>query len=373
MARHERRKKPLTRVKDRRPPAGSPPGTLVVDPDAPQPIVRVIAFGPDQLHEELHTEPEKISDLMAQWPVTWVNVDGLGNPDLIRRIGQLFGLHSLALEDVINGHQRPKVEDYEHHLFITTQMTKLTPRIETEQISLFLGKNFVLTFQERPGDCFDPVREHLRQGRGRIRQSPADYLAYALIDAIIDTYFPILERCGEVAEELEAAVLTAPEGDLIPRIHHLKMDLLTLRRVIWPQRDMVNTLIRDFSSLIDDQTRIYLRDSYDHTIQLLDMLDTHREVSSGLIEIYLSGMSSRTNDIMKMLTIIATIFIPLGFIASVYGMNFDPRVSPWNMPELNWRWGYPFAIGLMMAVAVGLLGYFRSRGWIGPVRRPPSA
>jgi magnesium transporter len=324
-----------------------------------------MAYGPDRVEEVEITDADELSEIIGRWPVTWVNVDGLGDLAVIRRLGEIFGLHNLALEDVIHVRQRPKVEDYEDYVFVATQLATFASAIETEQISLFLGKNFVLTFQEQAGDCFDPIRERIRNARGRIRQSNSDYLAYALIDAAIDTYFPILEKYGEVVDKLEDAVLTSPRAGLIPRIHHLKMDLSRLRRVIWPQRDMVNSMIRDISSLIDDQTRLHLRDCYDHTIQLLDILETYRETASGLIEIYLSGTGSRTNDIMKVLTIIATIFIPLGFIASLYGMNFDPHVSPWNMPELGWRWGYPFALALMVATAAGLMVYFRNRGWLG--------
>jgi magnesium transporter len=245
-------------------------------------------------------------------------------------------------------------------------MTSVKVRPESEQMSLFLGKDFLLTFQERPGDGFEPIRERIRRNRGRIRQSKADYLAYALIDATVDTYFPILEAYGEAVDELEAAVLASPQRDLIPRIHELKMDLLSLRRIVWPQRDMVNSLIREVSPLIEAHTRVYLRDCSDHAVQLLEILETYREIASGLVEVYLSGVSWRTNEIMKVLTIIATIFIPLGFVASVYGMNFDRTVSPWNMPELGWRWGYPMALGLMAAIAAGLMVYFRVRGWVGP-------
>lgn len=365
MVSRRRKGKGLYKGAKGRPPPGSPPGTLLSDPTAPRPVIRVMSYGPDQIDEMEIADPSELSKILGRRPVTWVNVDGLGDLAVIRRLGEIFGLHSLALEDVIHVRQRPKVEDYEDYVFVTTKLTTLTPAIETEQISLFLGKSFVLTFQERAGDCFDPIRERIRKARGRIRESRSDYLAYALIDATIDTYFPILETYGESIDELEEAVLSAPHAGLIRQIHHLKTDLLRLRRVIWPQREMVNSLIRDISSLIEEQTRIHLRDCYDHTIQLLDILEIYRETASGLNELYLSGMGSRTNDIMKLLTIIATIFIPLGFIASLYGMNFDPSASPWNMPELGWRWGYPFALGIMAATAAGLMIYFRNRGWLG--------
>jgi magnesium transporter len=230
---------------------------------------------------------------------------------------------------------------------------------------MFLGANFLLTFQERTGDCFDLVRDRIRRRRGHIRERKADYLAYALLDAVIDGYFPVLEACGERLESLEDAVLDKPSGEQSAQIHEMKRDLLTLRRAIWPQREMINALTRDSSAHVSDQTRVYLRDCYDHTIQLMDMLETYREIASGLVDVYLSSVSARMNEIMKLLTIIATIFIPLGFIAGLYGMNFDTGVSPWNMPELSWRWGYPFALGLMAVVAIGLLLFFRKRGWIG--------
>lgn len=371
MARPNRKTRAIHRRAKGHPTPGSPPGTLLADPDAPIPEIRVIAYGPDDFVEQDITDLGTIPGFLERWPVTWVNVDGLGNVEVIQRLGEIFGLHRLSIEDVVHVRQRPKVEDYESHVFIVTQMARRAARLETEQISLFLGRNFVLTFQERRGDCFDPIRERVRKGRGRVRESGAGYLAYALVDATIDTHFPILEAYGELVDELEAEVLAAPRGELIRRIHDLKIDLISLRRAIWPQRDMVNALIRDVPTLIDEQTRVHLRDCYDHTVQLLDILETYREIASGLIEVYLSGMSSRTNEIMKVLTIIATIFIPLSFVAGVYGMNFDPRVSPWNMPELAWRWGYPFALGIMAAVAAGLLLYFRRRGWIGPPARTP--
>ncbi|MDH3241638.1 MAG: magnesium/cobalt transporter CorA [Alphaproteobacteria bacterium] len=351
------------RKRKHRPTAGSPPGTLIADPTAPKPVIRVMAYGPDQLQEQEITDVEGLAGILGRQPVTWINVEGLGDPETIVRIGEIFGLHNLALEDVIHVPQRPKAEDYGDHIFIVTQMTSLSPHLRNEQVSIFLGPNFVLTFQESAGDCFDPVRKRIGDPRGRIRQSKADYLAYALIDATVDTYFPILERFGEVSDALEIAVLTAPKGDLIPRIHHLKTDLLSLRRLIWAQRDMINVVIRDFSALVSDPTRVYLRDCYDHTIQLLDMMDTHREIAAALTEIYLSGVNSRTNEIMKVLTVIATIFMPLGFVASLYGMNFDRTASPWNMPELGWALGYPLALGVMLFIALGLIGWFYVRGW----------
>jgi magnesium transporter len=351
-------------MRRRRTPPGSPPGTLVADAAAPRPRLRVIAYGPDRFEETEPRNVEALAGVVGHWPVTWVDVQGLGDVETVRALGDRFDLHGLALEDVINVHQRPKVELYENHVFIVTRMVGGPATdgggADTEQVAMFLGADFLLTFQERSGDCFEPVRERLRHAGGRIRAARADYLAYTLIDAVIDGYFPVLEGYGERVERLEDAVTARPDAALVAQIHALKRDLLTLRRAIWPQREMVNALIRDESSLVAEPTRLYLRDCYDHAIQLMDMIETYREIASGLVDLHLSSFSARLNE-----TIIATIFIPLSFITGLYGMNFDPSASRWNMPELGWRYGYPFALGLMGVVAIGLLVYFRRKGWIG--------
>lgn len=347
----------------RRPPPGSPPGTMQADPQAQAPRIGAICYGTEKIAELPLDDLDAVAGLRAAWPVVWINVDGLGDHEAIRRLGALFGLHPLALEDVVHLHQRPRFEDYGDHGFLVTQMTQADSRPRYEQVSIFFGQGFVLSFQERPGDCFEPVRERLRHARGRIRQAGADYLAYALIDATIDADFPLLERYGEEVAALEDEVLAGPGQGVVRRIHGLKMNLLSLRRVIWPQRDMVNSLLRDGEDRFDPQTRVYLRDCYDHTVELLEMLETYREIASDLIDIHLSSASVRTNEIMRVLTIIATVFIPLSFIASLYGMNFDPEASPWNMPELGWRLGYPFALAIMALIAGGLVAYFWRQGW----------
>jgi magnesium transporter len=356
-----------------RPPPGSSPGTLVVDPDAPKPVIRVMAYGPGEIVERQIRDIEEVRAILGRLPVTWVNIDGLGDLNTIRRVGEIFGLHRLALEDVNTSQQRPKVEEYDEHTFIVIRMPEAPDpeaRFDSEQVSIFLGTNYVLTFQERVGrDCFDPVRERLRTGRGRLRQSGGDYLAYTLIDAVIDAYFPVLERIGEEVETLEDELAEDPDASLVARVHEVKRDLLTLRRVVWPMRETVNALIRDPTPHITTTTQIYLRDCYDHAITLLDIVEVYRDIASGLHDLYLSSMSTRLNEIMKVLTIIATIFIPLGFIASLYGMNFATDASPLNMPELHWYYGYPFALALMAAVAGGLLFYFWRSGWIGGRRR----
>ncbi len=358
--------------------AGAPPGTLVVDPNAAQPVIRVMAYGPEGLVEEAVQAPDGLRRFLEKWPVTWVNVDGLGDAETLVKLGEIFGLHRLALEDIVSVDQRPKVEQYEEFQLIVIRMPWRQERLETEQVSLFLGKRFVLTFQERVGDCLDPVRQRIRAASGRIRQAGPDYLAYSLIDAITDGYFPVLEDFGEKLEALEDEVVERPDSATVSRIHQVKRDLLTLRRAVWPLREAVNSLFRDSTPLVSDETRIYLRDCYDHVVQILELLETYRELGSGMIDVYLSSMSNRMNEIMKVLTIIATIFIPLTFIAGVYGMNFSREASPWNMPELHWYYGYEFALGLMLIIAIVMMIYFLRKGWLGgsrsrraPASQPP--
>lgn len=350
----------------RRPPPGASPGTLIVDPDAPLPRIRVIAYGPDAIEDIVLDSVAALDGIVGRHAVSWIDVDGLGDSGVLRALGERFGIHSLALEDVINVHQRPKLEEYDDHLFIVARMPlQGEGALVTEQLSMFLGRDFILTFQERPGDCFEPVRRRIRESRGRIRRSGPDYLAYALLDAATDAFFPVLERQGERIELLEDEVMNAADREVHGRIHELKRELQTVRRCVWPQREMLNLLIRDDSAFVAPQTRIFLRDCFDHTIQLMDLVETYREVAADLVDIYLSSVSTRLNEVMMVLTVIATIVLPLTLITGIYGMNFDPDVSPWNMPELQWVFGYPFALGLMALVAAGMLLWFRRRGWIG--------
>ena len=350
----------------RRSAPGAAPGTLIADPEAHELEARVITYSGETFEEVVDAGIEKIREIRFKSDqVLWLDIVGLRDVAFIQQIGELFGLHRLALEDVINLHQRPKVEEYNDYFFVTARTLLAQKGNETEQVSFFLGKNFLVSFQEKKGDCFEPLRKRLREGKGLIRETKEDHLLYALLDAIIDNYFPALERIGEELEVCEDAVITNPEPSVTQRLHSLKRNLLTLRRAIWPQREMLNALIRDDSPLIRPQTHIYLRDCYDHVIQLMDMIETYREIASGLLDIYLSSISNRMNEIMKVLTIIATIFIPLSFITGLYGMNFNYSASHWNMPELNWRYGYPFALMLMIFTAVGLLYYFKRKGWLG--------
>ena len=324
-----------------------------------------MAYGPDQIAEQADATLADVRRARGSTPVLWVGVDGLADTTLLQGLADSFGLHRLALEDVINVHQRPKVENYSDRVFVVVRMALSEQDASTEQFALFLGPDFLLTFQERPDDCLDPVRRRLREGRGSIRGLNADYLAYALIDAAVDSYFPVLETYGERLEDLELAVVDSPDPELVETLHLMKRDLLAMRRAIWPHRETVNALIRDETPLITETTRLYLRDTYDHATQLIDIVETSREIASGLVDMYISNASARLNEIMKVLTIIATVFMPIGFLASLYGMNFDSATSPWNMPELGWRYGYPVTLLIMTLVAGGLLAFFWRRRWIG--------
>ena len=359
----DRQQRRLTRS---RAPAGAPPGAFQIDPKAPQPTIEVIAYGPDEFLEQKVSDLDRLPELLEKWPVVWINVYGLGDARVIDRMAEMFDLHPLAVADVVNVTQRAKVELYGEQLFIVTRMVTVEQsELRTEQLSMFLGRGLVLTFQEHVGDCLEPVRERLRRSVGRLRKTGPDYLVYSLLDTVIDAYYPLLEQYGEWLDELEDRVISRPDENSVHQIRGAKRDMMTLRRALWPQRDAINMLLRDPLPGITEDTRFYLRDCYDHIIQLMDIIESHREMASGLQDVYLSTVSNRMNEVMKVLTIVATIFIPLTFIAGVYGMNFDPASSPWNMPELRWFFGYPLALGAMAAIAGIMLIYFRGKGWLG--------
>lgn len=340
---------------------GARPGTLVIQKNAAAPIVRVIRFNEGSCDECELTELNGLKSQLAQPGVIWVDVCGLGDESILRKIGEIFALHPLALEDVVNVPQRPKVEAYDNHLLLITRMITLkeVAVLDAEQVSIFVGTNYVLTIQERAGDVFDPVRHRIRRGGGPIRKLGPDYLAYALLDVVIDAYYPILEQLGDFLEDLEDEVIRRPTITSLQKVYQAKRELLTLRRSIWPQRETINSLVRDDFEYISDPVRVYLRDTYDHCVQVIDATETYRELVSGLMDVYLSSVGNRQNEVMKVLTIMASIFIPLTFLAGVYGMNFE------NMPELHSKWSYPVVLGIMVAVAVGMLVYFRRKGWLG--------
>lgn len=364
---HRRRRPPRVR---RRTPPGATPGSLTVDPNAPRSTVRVIAYGPDQVTEQTIDKPEQLCGLVGRAPVTWVYVEGLGDAAMLSGIARVFDLHPLAMEDVVNTHQRAKVDDYGKYLFLVVRMVGLGERLETEQLAMFLGSNFVVSFEERPpSDCLEPLRERIRRNQGRMRQAGADYLVYSMLDAVIDAYFPVLEEYAERLETLDEQIGNGNGRESIAQIHDMRRDLLLLRRAIWPHREAVNELIRDPYPQVSNETRLYLRDCLDHIVAIVDLTETYREMGSDLREYSLSTVSMRLNEIMKVLTVIATTFMPLSFLASLYGMNFNTE-SPWNMPELNWRYGYPYALGLMGLVALGMLTFFQRRGWLGMASAP---
>lgn len=343
---------------------GESPGTLHVDPEAPPSVVRVIAWDGEHHVDQPVTDLDALVDMRQRWPVMWVNCDGLGDERVLRRLGEIFNLHPLALEDVVNVTQRPKAEPYDDHEYVVLRMIRADGAPDSEQFSLFFGERFVLTFQEAPGDCLDAVRERIKQQRGRMKRATPDYIAYALIDALVDSIFPALESYGDELAQLEDAIFESAGKFSITRLFRIKHDLLTLRRLTWPLRDLVAALQREDHELITDHTRLYLRDAHDHAVQIAELIEAYREIAASLVDLYLSTNSNRMNLTMRLLAVISTIFIPLTFVAGVYGMNFNPGASPWSMPELNWEWGYVVTLSVMFAIAVSLLVYFWRKGWL---------
>lgn len=348
------------------------PGILVEDRPsavgAKMPLIHVIAYGPDGHTEKDVKEIGELIAFFANWPVTWVNVDPMGEGPqarlIVENFAKIFNLHELEVEDIINVHQRAKVEEYGEHLFIVTRMLIDREMAETEQLSMFLGKNFVLTFREVPTDCLDPVREKIRRGRGRIRAEKADYLVYAIIDSVVDSYFPLLSELAERLDAIEDEILEGFDTEAPARMYQIRRDLLSIRRAIWPTREALNSLIRDVMPHMSDSTRVYLRDCYDHAVRIIDLVEMYREVGSALMEVHYTRTSNRLNEVMKVLTIITTLFIPPTLIAGIYGMNFNPDRSPFNMPELNWAWGYPLCLFSMVLVSVTMLWYLNHKGWL---------
>ena len=350
-------------IKRRSKKAGLPPGTLVHIGEKKAEVSKINVMDYDEAHfqeKEIKTIEECF--IFKDKPtVTWINVDSLHQVEILEKMGECYGLHPLVLEDILNTDQRPKMEDYGEYIYIVLKMLEYhdkSSEIESEQISLILGPNFVFSFQEREGDTFNPIRERIRNNKGRIRKMGADYLAYTLLDSIVDNYFIILERLGEKIEFLEEELVTHPTSEILQVIHHLKREMIFLRKAVWPLREVVSGLGRGESSLIQESTKVYLRDIYDHTIQTIDTIETYRDMVSSMLDIYLSSVSNRLNSVMKVLTIIATIFMPLTFIAGIYGMNFK------FMPELEWRWGYPTIWFVVILIGISMLIYFKRKKWL---------
>lgn len=343
--------------------AGLSPGTLVHvgEKKIEKTRIRIIYYDEKDLEEKEVAAIEECLTYREKAAVTWINIDGLHEVDIIEKIGSHFNIHPLVLEDVLHIGQRPKTDDLEDYIYVVLKMfyyNEETGDINEEQFSLILGSGFIISFQEKVGDIFNPVRDRIRSGKSRIRKRKADYLAYALIDAIVDNYFLILERLGEKIEDMEEVLLHNSTPEMLQAIHSMKRTMISLRKSVWPLREVISGLERSESSLIDESTDIFLRDVYDHTIQVIDTLESYREMVSGMLDTYLTSLSNRMNEVMKVLTIIATIFIPLTFLAGIYGMNFE------FMPELKWIWAYP-ALWLIMIVLVLIMAiYFRRKKWL---------
>ncbi len=343
--------------------AGSAPGTLVYvgERKIDQPRITIMDYESDQLSERTIKTIDELIPLVDSPTMTWINIDGIHDLPMIEKIGAHFGIHPLTLEDIVNTGHRPKVESFDNYLFIVIKMLhhdETEKRVTSEQVSLLLGPRWLISLQEAPGDTFDPVRERLRKGKGRIRPSGCDYLAYALMDNVVDHYFTILEKIGAQIEEIDDAVTENPQIDIPHDIHNLKQAVIYLRKQVWPLREIVNHLKKEETDLIHDSTRLFLSDVYDHVVQVIDTIESYRDLLGGIRDLYLTMVSNRMNEVMKVLTIIATIFIPMTFVAGIYGMNFK------YMPELEWPWGYGLAWAVMAVIAIALLAFFKKRKWL---------
>ena len=343
--------------------AGLPPGTLIHtgEKKVEKAKISFIDYDEAQFQEKEVKTIEECFPFKDTPTVTWINIDGVHEIDIIEKLGKHFDLHPLILEDIVNTEQRPKMEDSGSYIFIVLRMLSYDEgekEIISEQVSLVLGSNFVISFQESEGSVLEPVRQRIRNGKGRIRKMGSDYLTYALVDAIVDNYFIVLEKLGEIIEGAEDKLVQKPTPETLQTIHNLKRGAISLRKSVWPLREVISNLERIETPLIHESTRIYLRDVYDHTIQVIDTIESFRDMVSGMLDIYLSSISNKMNEVMKVLTIFASIFIPLTFIAGVYGMNFA------FMPELNWRWSYPAVLIFMALAGISMLFYFRRKKWL---------
>jgi len=343
--------------------AGMSPGTMihVGEQKVEKVAISVIDYDRENIDSQELPRVEEAFPFKDSPTITWLNVTGLHDVNILEKLGQRYQIHPLVMEDILNTDQRPKVEIFEDHLFVVLKMLSFDGErneINHEQISLILGDNYVITFQERGGDVLGPIRERLQNPNGRMRKNGADYLAYTIIDVIVDHYFILLEKLGEKIEILEENVIEKPDQNTVKDLQLLKRELIFLRKSVWPLRELISELTRDETSLISSFTSPYLRDVYDHTIQVIDTIETFRDMVSGILDIYLSSVSNKMNEVMKVLTIIATIFIPLTFIAGIYGMNFE------FMPELKWHWGYPMVWAVMMLILIGMMIQFKRKKWL---------
>ncbi len=348
-------------------PPGTPPGTLMVAKGGVKaPLsIRLIDYTATELREQKLANISECQARLHKASNTWIHIQGDAEPATLNHLGELFNLHPLAMEDVLNREQRPKVDSYDGQLFVILGLAVMeNSTIRMRQISLFLGDHYLVSFCDGDGDPFEPVRRRLQKDGNHIQPHSVDYLFYALVDTVVDGGFPVLESLGDEIEDLEEALLREPAPDTVAWIHHIRRELLLLRRLLWPQREVINGLLREDHGPISEETKIYLRDCYDHSIQLMELLEAYREIASNMLDVYLTSISNRTNEIMRVLTLIATIFIPLTFLVGVYGMNFENPNSPWAMPELHWYYGYPIIWLVMIVVAISLLIFFKRRNWL---------
>lgn len=346
-------------------PPGTAPGTLD-DRKRGAIEIRLVDYDGEDYVERTLEHAEDCTPYLDRISRTWIQVNGRPDADTLRSLGRLFDLHELALEDVLNTGQRPKLDIFGDQLFVVLAMpVHRDGSVVSEQVSIFAGPDYLVCFSTTDTDPFEPLRKRMRPpSTSRLRSQGIDYLLYGIVDFVIDAAFPVLEEFGVEIEQLEEVLLAAPGRDAIARIHHIRRELLLLRRMLWPQRELVSRLQRDEIELISDSTMPFLRDCYDHCVQIIDLLESFREMSASLLEVYLSSISNRTNEVMRVLTIISTIFIPLTFIVGVYGMNFDTERSPWGMPELGWYYGYPLVWGVMILIALTLMWFFRRKHWL---------
>ncbi|RWM40046.1 magnesium/cobalt transporter CorA [Mesorhizobium sp.] len=352
-------------LKTRRPPVGASPGTLIADPAARRSELRLTLISPEKFKTIDNASIDELNTHCDRWPVVWLDCTGLANIPLIEEIGRIFNLHPLALEDVVNTGQRPKVDFFEDHAFVALRMIDDVTAHRYEQIAVFFGRNFVVTFQEREGDPFDPVRKRIVASMpNRLRSRGADYLAYALIDAIVDSYFPPIEAASELVDGIEDQMLSTPHKHQMRQLHELRRDANVLKGVLWPMRDALATLIRNDVPYVKAETKIFFNDTLDHSLRLIELVENQRDMLTGLIEMHLSLTQARTNDVISYLTIVSVVFMPLTFLVGVWGMNFEPESSPWNMPELKAYYGYPAALLFMLAVAIGLVAFFKWKKWL---------
>ncbi len=348
--------------------AGLPPGSAVyVGKERAHDVeIRLLDYDRQHVQDVPAPDLDTLQSLVDSPSTTWLNIDGLHQVEIVEKVGTMFGLHPLTIEDIVNATQRPKIDIFDDYVYLVVKMPFYNDEfktIEMEQVSFVLKEHILISFQEKQGDVFDGVRQRVSTNKGRIRKMGSDYLTYALLDAIVDSYFGVLEKIGEYVEVLEIELVTNSQPEILHKIHELKREMILLRKSVWPLREVASSLQRDEIPFIGEGAGPFLKDLYDHVIQVLDTVETFRDIVAGMLDLYLSALSNKMNEVMKVLTIFAALFIPLTFVAGIYGMNFNPEKSRFNMPELNWIYGYPFALGLMAAIAGVMIYYFKKKKW----------